>query len=227
METPVAVELSGFVPVDQKLALPRLPKLIWQWRPAVLSRRGNRVEASGLGGSVVRLGTAFWGSSSDNVIRVGRNFSTRGVTVRVAGQGNRVEIGESVRFSGSIQVRGFGLTVRIGDRCDFKRSEIVAFFADVEVGSDCLVATGVQLRSGDFHTIIDRSSGSPVNSPQPVTIGSHVWLGARATLLKGAHVPDGCVVGWGSIVTRRFEERDCVLVGSPARTVRRGISWSR
>ena len=149
------------------------------------------------------------------------------MSIRVAGQGNRVEIGDGVRFSGRIVVRGFGLTVRIGDRCDFKRSEIVAFYADVRVGRDCLVATGVNLRSGDFHTIVDKGSGVAINEPEAVSVGDGVWLSAKATLLKGARVPDGCVVGWGSIVTLPFDEPDCIIAGSPARVVRQGISWSR
>lgn len=218
--------LAG-VGVPERLPLPRPRMPFGQWRPAILAGRGNRVEGPGLGGLAVRLLTAFWGASSDNLVRVGRNFGTGGLAIHVAGAGNRVEIGDDVRFSGEIKVRGFGLTVRIGDRCDVKRTHILACEAGVEIGRDCLVAADVQLRASDMHRMVDRASGQPVNPARPIVVGDNVWLCAEAVLLKGARVPDGCVVGLRSVVTRGFDEPDCVLAGSPARVVRRGIAWSR
>ena len=200
---------------------------IWQMRPAFLAGRGNRVEAPGRGGLVVKLATSFWGASSDNLVRVGQGFRTRQLGIRVAGANNRIEIGDDVRFDGTISVRGFGLTVRIGDRCDIKKTHLIACDAGAEIGRDCLVATGVIIRTSDMHAIVDRASGQRINAAQDVVVGNDVWLGAETVLLKGARVPDGCVVGLRSTVTRGFDEPDCVLVGTPARIVRRGIAWSR
>lgn len=35
-----------------------------------------------------------------------------------------------------------------------------------------------------------------------VIIGDDCWLGARVTVLPGANIPNGCVIGTGSTVTR-------------------------
>ena len=209
---------------------PRLPgrrQRNWRFRPALLSGRGNRFEGTGLGATLTRLTTFFYGQACDNLVRIGANFRTRGLVIEVMGSGNRIEIGDNVRLSGRIGLRGTGLTVRIGDRCDAKRSRIVACQADVAIGRDCLIAAGVHLRTSDLHRIVDRASGTPLNPARPVVVGDGVWLAGEAALLKGARVPDGCVVGFRSVVTKAFDESDCVIAGVPARVIRRGIAWSR
>ena len=54
-------------------------------------------------------------------------------------------------------------------------------------------------------------------SPLAVTIGSDVYVGARATLVN-CHIPSKAVLGAGSVVTKNFaEEGDRVLIaGNPA-----------
>jgi acetyltransferase-like isoleucine patch superfamily enzyme len=47
-----------------------------------------------------------------------------------------------------------------------------------------------------------------------VTIGDDCWLGARVTILYGSTIPDGCVIGAGSTVTRHDKlEPYCLYVG--------------
>ena len=54
-------------------------------------------------------------------------------------------------------------------------------------------------------------------SPLAVTVGSDVYVGARATLVN-CHIPSKAVVGAGSVVTKKFaEEVDRLLIaGNPA-----------
>jgi acetyltransferase-like isoleucine patch superfamily enzyme len=47
-----------------------------------------------------------------------------------------------------------------------------------------------------------------------VIIGNDIWIGARVTILYGSIIPDGCVIGSGSTVTRHDKlEPNCVYVG--------------
>lgn len=57
-------------------------------------------------------------------------------------------------------------------------------------------------------------------------IGNNVWVGSEVTLLKGTVIPDGSVVGYGSIVTKAFDEESVIIVGSPAKIVKRNIRWN-
>jgi acetyltransferase-like isoleucine patch superfamily enzyme len=54
----------------------------------------------------------------------------------------------------------------------------------------------------------------------PVRIGSDVWIGKNATILKGVTLGDRAVVGARSVVTRSWPD-DVVLVGNPAQPVER------
>ncbi len=69
--------------------------------------------------------------------------------------------------------------------------------------------------------------GERLNPPAPVTIGQRVWVAGGAFIGKGVTIPEGCVVGAHAVVTRPFNEPDCVLAGQPARVIRRDVAWSR
>lgn len=51
---------------------------------------------------------------------------------------------------------------------------------------------------------------------EPVRIEKNVWIGAKATILSGVTVGQGCVIGAGAVVTKSTEP-DGVYVGVPAR----------
>jgi acetyltransferase-like isoleucine patch superfamily enzyme len=94
----------------------------------------------------------------------------------------------------------------------------------LDIGDDTLLGWGAQIIDDNFHTIV-KPGACEEPTGAPVRIGNHVWVGNRVSITKGAQVPDGCVVAANSLVTRKFEEPNCLIAGSPAEVVRRGISW--
>lgn len=54
-----------------------------------------------------------------------------------------------------------------------------------------------------------------------VKIGSYCWLGMHSVILPGVELGDFTIVGAGSIVTKSFPDGYCVLVGNPAKIVRK------
>ena len=40
-------------------------------------------------------------------------------------------------------------------------------------------------------------------------------------------IADNSIVGWGSIVTKEFNEPNVIIAGIPAKIVKRGINWDR
>ena len=61
--------------------------------------------------------------------------------------------------------------------------------------------------------------GANADRVEPVDIGHDVWIGDGVKCLSGVHIPDGCVVGAGSVVTRSLEPFG-VYAGVPARLIR-------
>ncbi len=93
----------------------------------------------------------------------------------------------------------------------------------LEIGEDSLIAP--------FCYIIDYDhSFSDVKVPiskqgfasKPVSIGSDVWIGVRAVILKGVTIGDGSVIGAGSVVTSDIPPNS-IAVGVPARVIERRI----
>jgi acetyltransferase-like isoleucine patch superfamily enzyme len=57
--------------------------------------------------------------------------------------------------------------------------------------------------------------------PAHVVIGGNCWLGMNSVILPGVELGENTVVGAGAVVTKSFPEGWCVLVGSPARVLKR------
>lgn len=54
---------------------------------------------------------------------------------------------------------------------------------------------------------------------KPVTIGRGSWIGCNVTLLPGADIAPGCVIGAGAVVTAPTQ-RNGIYAGVPARLIR-------
>ena len=87
-----------------------------------------------------------------------------------------------------------------------------------------------ELTIGDFTTVagrdpifhahyLDATSGAQCT--RPIHIGEYCMLGAAVRFAPGASVPNCCVVGMGSVVTKPFTEPYCLLGGNPAGVLRR------
>ena len=93
----------------------------------------------------------------------------------------------------------------------------VAARSSVKVGAGTFLAELVSIRDHD-HTVGEPPSSGAM-SIEPVVVGSDVWIGAKVTVLRGARIGDGCVVGANAVVRGEIPSRS-VCVGMPARVVR-------
>ena len=109
--------------------------------------------------------------------------------------------------------------LEIGDRTYLnRRTEIVAR-DEVVVGADCAISWDVVITDSDEHW----QDGVPMI--QPVHIGDHVWIGARAVVLKGVAIGDGAIVAAGAVVVDDVPPR-ALAAGVPARVVREEVEWA-
>lgn len=54
-----------------------------------------------------------------------------------------------------------------------------------------------------------------------VIIGEKCWIGMNSMILPGVHLGNNTIVGAGSIVTKSFEEGNCVIAGNPAKIIKK------
>lgn len=54
-----------------------------------------------------------------------------------------------------------------------------------------------------------------------ISIGENCWIGMNSVILPGVVLGDKTIVGAGSIVTKSFEEGNCVIAGNPAKIIKK------
>ncbi|WP_044870728.1 acyltransferase [Pseudomonas sp. LFM046] len=166
----------------------------------------------------------------NNRLIVGEGVQLTHCEIRIDGQDNLIEIGPRVRFSaGKIYVRDTsGQHIRIGEDTTVEDAYLlVDEAASIDIGRECMLSFDIQIRTGDSHSILDMHSGERLNPSRDVRIGDRVWIGRDVQLLKGTVLQPESVVGACSVVSRAFDEGNCVVAGVPARVVRQGIRWDR
>jgi acetyltransferase-like isoleucine patch superfamily enzyme len=91
----------------------------------------------------------------------------------------------------------------------------------ITIGKGCVIAPDVVIRDRDAHRI----QGSDHETAQSISIGEHVWIGARSLVLKGVTIGDGAIVAAGAVVTKDVPAHS-IVAGVPARVIRRSIAWT-
>jgi acetyltransferase-like isoleucine patch superfamily enzyme len=87
----------------------------------------------------------------------------------------------------------------------------------IVIGDYTFIAPNVGIMSGN-HDLYDLRNQT-IN--QPIIIGKYCWLGMNSMILPEVELGDFTIVGAGSVVTKSFNEGYCVLVGNPARVIKK------
>ena len=78
---------------------------------------------------------------------------------------------------------------------------------EVSIGANTCLSQGVLVCTGSH----DRRSPSFEFDNAPIAIGDHVWVCARATILRGVSIEDGVTIGATSLITRDVQAGRTVL----------------
>lgn len=117
-----------------------------------------------------------------------------------------------------------GAQLIFGD--DFNMSTECAIVAakKIQIGNHSGISWESLVMDTDFHHIADET-GTVFNHPKEIIIGDNVWVACKCTILKGAVIPNGCVVAANSMVTKPLVGEKSIFGGSPLRVLKSGISW--
>jgi maltose O-acetyltransferase len=113
----------------------------------------------------------------------------------------------------------YGDNIHLGERAFINGACVFLDCAAITIGDDFQCGPGVQLLTPE-HPLDAAQRRAGVEWARPITIGNDVWIGGGAIVLAGVTIGDRVVVGAGSVVTRDVPS-DVVVVGNPARVVRR------
>ncbi len=182
-------------------------------------------EVDEIPGIKVNVNPEFGGENSKIIVGARNRFFSCSITLT---KNNIIDIAPS-RW----KIRKLDLLCEVGSNLivaqDFSSHSVSMDIQEgktIRIGKDCQFSSGIKLRTGDGHPIFT-SDNVVINRGKDIIVGDHVWVGQDVTLLKGAIIPDGSVVGIGSMVTKAFATDNVVIVGNPARIVKENIHWTR
>ncbi|MEO5360227.1 MAG: acyltransferase [Nitrospirota bacterium] len=176
-------------------------------------------------------------------IKVGRGFYIEGTPkLKIAGKASNITIGNNVSIFGNIDIRNrengriiIEDDVKIDNDCRFVAANdavltigkgtgigpycIFNCGVDVTIGRDCLIAHGVHVQSSEHSLKRGELIKNQGHTYGKITIGNDVWLAANVTVMKGAEIGDGCVIGARSLIRKGRYEEYTILAGTPARKI--------
>lgn len=89
----------------------------------------------------------------------------------------------------------------------------------IEMGDNVSVTQGVTILTHGYDwSVLKGKYGDVLGSAGHVRIGSNVFIGMNATILKGVTIGDNVVIGANSLINKDVPS-DCVVVGNPQRVV--------
>ena len=153
-------------------------------------------------------------------LRIGKGVVLgAGARIRVL-NGAMLEIGARTTIEPRCLLVSEGM-LTIGARSFIGTGATIVACGSIAIGSDALIAANVTIRDQDHRTDLEdtpyRLQGFDI---RPVTIGSNVWLGVNAVVLKGVTIGDDAIVAAAAVVSRDVAA-SAVVAGVPARPVMR------
>ncbi len=175
---------------------PKYARLLGRWlRRRLLTRAGWRWRTDGL---------VFFG---------------RGLELQVA-RGARIEFGRFVWVGDGTKVRCHEGAVEIGAKTVLGQECTISAYKRVRIGEQCVIADRAMFIDFDHGVVeVDRPIRTQGIYTRDVEVGSNVWIGYGACILRGVRVGDNSIVGTNSVVTKDVPA-NAVVAGIPARIIR-------
>ena len=175
----------------------------------------------------------------NNKIEIGDVEIPSTVTLKIFGNNNHIKI-DSIFCTKALDIRIGVRESLVSNNCKihvgknfWSESNLKLLLYNhenkLDVGDDCLFSNNITIRLGDRpHLIFDSETGEYIdNSQDGVIIGDHVWVGEKVYITKNVTIPKNCILAVNSVVTKRFQETNCVIAGNPAKVVKQNVQWIR
>jgi acetyltransferase-like isoleucine patch superfamily enzyme len=158
-------------------------------------------------------------------------FFGRGLEIEIGASG-RVDFGRFVWIGDRTKVRCHEGVVEIGQKTVLGQECTITAFQHIRIGEQCVIADKAMFIDFDHGVVeVERPIRMQGIYKRDVEVGSNVWIGYGACILRGVRVGDNSVIGTNSVVTKDVPA-NAVVGGIPARILRmreapRGLRWER
>jgi acetyltransferase-like isoleucine patch superfamily enzyme len=159
----------------------------------------------------------------------GMLFLGRGLELEIGRKG-RVDFGRFVWIGDKTKIRCHEGRVEIGPKTVMGQECTISAYQRVRIGEQCVIADRAMFIDFDHGVVeVERPIRSQGIYKRDVVVGSNVWIGYGACILRGVHVGDNSIVGTNSVVTKDIPA-NAIVAGIPAKIIRmreapKELSW--
>jgi acetyltransferase-like isoleucine patch superfamily enzyme len=191
-----------------RMLTPRYAGLLWRylWR-RLLTRAG-------------------WRWRTDGPVFFGRRLE-----LQIASRGE-VSFGRFVWIGDGTKIRCHEGSVEIGAKTVMGQECTISAYQRVRIGAECVIADRAMFIDFDHGVVeVERPIRLQGIYKRDVEVGSNVWIGYGACILRGVSVGDNSVIGTNAVVTKDVPA-NAIVGGVPARIIRmreapRDLRWER
>lgn len=153
-------------------------------------------------------------------------------------------IGRSNKFIGPITVT-IGENTSIGKKNIFEcgvwvlqnQHKTHLYRRELVIGNNCLINNNHyfdivdKFELGDNSWIAGESSQvwthGAGKQDGAVSIGTQCYIGSAVKFAPSSKVGNNCIVGLGSVVTKKFDDEYCIIAGNPSKIIKNNYDWAK
>lgn len=166
------------------------------------------------------------------IVGMDHTFGKTSNCINGSGDKNNIVIGENCEIEGCLVTQNEG-KISIGKNTTIRYNSIIGAVENVCIGDCVIISNNVTIYDNNNHPtgIKERKNMSlsgfhselwkwKYSEHKPIIIGDNVWIGEKATILKGVSIGEGAIVASNAVVTHDVEARS-IVAGNPARDVKK------
>jgi acetyltransferase-like isoleucine patch superfamily enzyme len=167
---------------------------------------------------------AGWRWRTDGLLFLGRRLE-----LQVA-KGATIDFGRFVWIGDGTKIRSHEGAVEIGAKTVMGQECTISAYRRVRIGEQCVIADRAMFIDFDHGVVeVERPIRLQGIYKRDVEVGSNVWIGYGACILRGVRVGDNAIVGTNAVVTKDVPA-NAVVAGIPAKVIRmrdfpRDLRW--
>jgi acetyltransferase-like isoleucine patch superfamily enzyme len=171
------------------------------------------------------LTRAGWRWETNGLLFLGRDLQ-----IQISKRG-RVRFGRLVWIGDGTKIRCHEGEVIVGDKTVLGQECTISAYKHVRIGEQCVIADRAMFIDFDHGMVeVERPIRKQGIYKRDVNVGSNVWIGYGACVLRGVQVGDNAVVGTNAVVTADVPA-NAVVGGIPAKLIRmrdapRTLRWA-
>lgn len=139
--------------------------------------------------------------------------------------GNNVSIQKRVIIECSGSLKNLGKGLILGNNVGIGSNSFLGCAGGIEIADDTIIGNYVSFHSENHNytkgDVLIRLQG--VNH-KGIKIGRNCWIGAKATILDGTILRDGCIVAAGAVLNGKEYPINSIIGGVPAKVIKSRVT---